>query len=134
MNCVFCKMVKGEVSCHKVFENKSILAFMDIHPINRGHVLVIPKRHVPDFYEIEEKLYNEPMARVKQISKAVYKVTKPKKIGLAVAGFDVPHTHVHIIPMHEYHDLTSKSLLEGKIATPTAEELKQIANQIKVKL
>lgn len=126
-DCIFCKIVKGELSSHKIYEDDFVFAFLDKHPINKGHILVVPKKHEPDFFNLDDKDYESLMAIVKKLSKLVNDKIKPRKVGLIVAGWDIPHAHIHIIPMHEYHDITSKSLLEGKRANPSDEELAETA-------
>lgn len=122
-NCIFCKISKGEIASHKVYEDDVIFAFLDKHPINPGHILVIPKKHEPDFYKLDDTTYQSLMSAVKKLSGLVHSKINPKKVGLIVAGWDVPHTHVHVVPMQNYHDVTSKSLIDGNRANPTDEEL-----------
>lgn len=129
--CAFCQIAEGQITCHKMFENDYCVAFMDKHPINPGHVLVIPKMHIPDFYDLPEKEYTELMLAVKQVAQGMELAVKPKKVGLIVAGFDVLHAHIHVIPMLDYHDITSKSLLEGKRSNPSSEELESMAKKLK---
>ena len=122
-DCIFCKISKGEIASHKVYEDEYTFAFLDRHPINPGHVLVIPKLHEPDFYKLENEAYIRLMDTVKKISAMVDKNFDPEKVGLIVAGWDVPHTHFHVVPMNDYNDITSKSIMEGNRANPTDEEL-----------
>lgn len=129
-NCIFCQLAQRNEKSHKIYEDESTFAFLDKHPINPGHILVIPKQHVSDFFDLDDDLYSKVWLAVKRISKIVNKVTKPKKVGVLVAGWDVPHTHIHIVPMHDYHDLTSKSLLEGKRTNPIDEELAEVATKL----
>lgn len=138
-NCIFCKIVAGEIPSYKVYEDKQTFAFLDIHPINPGHILVIPKKHEPDFYNLENEINRALFDTVKKLSKFVSEKINPKKVGLVIAGFDVPHTHVHIIPMHNPDDITSRSYIEGetnllsfkKRTAPTNEELNYIVNILK---
>lgn len=123
MDCRFCVIVADQASTHKVYEDDFSVAFLDIHPIREGHILVIPKAHQPDFYKLNDRDYRALMNTVKKMAALVDKTFHPHKVGLIVAGWDVPHTHVHIVPMHEYHDITSKALLEGERAHPSNEEL-----------
>lgn len=129
-DCKFCQIIRGEEKSFKVFENDFAFAFMDKHPINPGHILVIPKSHVLDFYKLDDEIYQELMKVVKELSAITKEKFSPKKVGLIVAGFDVPHTHIHIVPLHDYHDITSKSLMEGKRSNPTDKELSEAANLI----
>src|SRR3989344_4777828 len=130
-DCLFCKISRSEIPTHKIYEDDFIFAFLDKHPINPGHILVIPKTHEPDFYNLEEADYQALMTTVKKLSKLVSEKIHPKKVGLIVAGWDIPHTHVHIVPMQDYHDITSKSLIEGKRANPGDEEQEKIAEGLK---
>lgn len=131
MNCPFCKILKDEIPTHKIYEDEYALAFLDKHPINPGHVLVIPKKHEANFYKLDDDLYCKLMFAVKKLANVVNDLTQPKKVGLIIAGWDVQHTHVHIVPMHDYHDITSKSMLEGKRSNPSDEELKKITEELK---
>ncbi len=131
MDCIFCKIANNEISAHKIYEDNRVVAFLDKHPINPGHTLVIPKKHEPDLFNVEEEDYFHLMKVVKGLMKIVNNAVNPKKVGLVVAGLDVPHAHVHIIPMHDYHDITSKSLMEGKKANPSDEELADMAEKLK---
>jgi histidine triad (HIT) family protein len=126
-NCVFCKILAGEIPSYKVYEDSRVFAFLDIHPINPGHVLVIPKEHTPDFYNVSDENYTALMAAVKKIGALVQEKMQPKKMGLMVMGWDVPHAHVHVVPMRDYHDITSGRILEGKTTEPAAEELANVA-------
>lgn len=129
-NCIFCKIVAGEIPSYKVYEDSRVLAFLDIHPINPGHVLVIPKEHAPDFYIVSEENYTALMAAVKKIGALVQEKMQPKKVGLMAAGWDVPHAHIHVVPMEDYHDITSKRILERNTADPTTEELTRVAERL----
>lgn len=132
--CVFCQIIKKEIPSHQVYEDEYSFAFTDKHPINPGHLLVIPKKHVATFYEMEDDDFSKLMLTVKKLSNAVNKTFNPKKVGLIIAGWDVPHTHVHIVPMHDYHDITSKKMLEGVRSNPTEEELEETATEIRQNL
>jgi histidine triad (HIT) family protein len=129
-DCIFCKLISGEFPTNKVYEDEYTFAFLDVHPINPGHILVIPKIHVADFYNLDDTYYQAVMATVKKLSKVVHEKLNPEKVGLIVAGWDVPHAHIHVVPMHDSSDITSKSILEGTRANPTNEELAGIAQQL----
>jgi len=133
-DCIFCKLAGGETPTNKIYEDDATFAFLDKHPINPGHILVVPKTHEPDFYNLEDDIYQVLMSTVKKLSKVVDETFNPKKVGLIIAGWDVPHTHVHIIPMQDYNDITSKAMLEGKRANPTSEELVEVAKTLKLQL
>ena len=137
--CIFCKIVKKEIETHKVYENKYAFVFMDKHPINPGHLLVIPKDHVTSFYDMDEKLFLEVMKVVKRMGKIINIKLKPKKVGVISAGWDIQHTHFHLIPMKDYHDITSQQYIKSKIrfkefkemANPTEKVLEKIAKKLK---
>lgn len=130
--CIFCKLASREIPTNKVYEDELTFAFLDKHPINRGHILVIPKKHEPDFYKLDDESYQALMMTVKKLSSLVNEKIQPKKVGLIIAGWDVPHAHIHIVPMQDYHDITSKSMMEGKRANPSDEELAEVANILKI--
>lgn len=100
MNCIFCKIIENEIPAYKVWENESFLAFLDIKPINKGHVLLIPKKHFEEVFELDEDLYKEAFQIVKILSKPLKEETSAKKIGVIIEGFGVPHSHIHLIPIH----------------------------------
>lgn len=132
--CPFCQIIRGHAPAHVVYEDDATCAFLDRRPINSGHVLVIPRLHVADFYALEDDVYGRLMRTVKRIAAAVNALTRPRKVGLVVAGFDVPHTHVHVVPMHDYHDITSRAYLSGERATPTEAELARTADGVRAAL
>ena len=106
-DCIFCRIINREAHGHIVYEDGSVIAIMDANPSKPGHTLVIPKAHVPDFYNLEEDVYSRLMLTVKHLSIAVKRVTSPKKVGLLIVGFGVPHTHVHIIPLDHTDDIAT---------------------------
>ncbi len=105
-DCIFCKIVKGEIPCHKVYEDDDVLAFLDISPVNPGHTLVIPKRHYADLLELPEVESQRLIARVKKISPAVISGVEAQAFNLnlnngKVSGQEVAHVHWHIVPRFE---------------------------------
>lgn len=130
-DCIFCKIVSGSIPAAKVYEDAHVLAFLDISPVNEGHTLVIPKEHVPEFQDVEDTLYVEMLRVAQKIAKTL-KVTVPaERVGLSIVGYDVPHTHVHVIPLLDHFDITSKKVLDGTKGKPTSEELAATAEKIK---
>lgn len=102
-NCVFCKIVRGELPSNKVYEDDDTLAFLDIHPVNPGHTLVIPKKHVVDIFDIDEDLWGSVMRTAKRVAHALEKALDPVGINLGMnnragAGQDVFHAHIHVMP------------------------------------
>jgi histidine triad (HIT) family protein len=129
--CIFCAVIERAAGAFIVYENSHAVVFLDKHPINVGHVLVVPKRHVEAFYELDEESFVGLMLVVKRMASVIGAVYQAKKVGMLAAGFDVAHAHLHVLPMHDYHDITSKTILEGKRANPTEGELQQAAGEIK---
>ncbi len=130
-DCVFCKIINKEIPAHIVYEDNNCLVFADKNPVNPGHLLVIPKNHKEWFYQVDDQEFIELMKIVKKFSNIVQDVFKPVTTGLVIAGWEVPHTHVHIIPMHQEDDITSQAIINGTRGKPSDEELEKIANKIK---
>jgi histidine triad (HIT) family protein len=97
---IFTKIINGQIPCHKVYEDKLTFAFMDINPVQPGHVLVVPKAQIDHFDDLDDASYKTVWDTVKKIAKAQKKVFQTKRIGLQVVGLDVPHAHVHLIPFN----------------------------------
>jgi histidine triad (HIT) family protein len=97
-DCVFCKIVRGELPCYKVYEDEKFLAFLDIYPRTRGHTLVIPKTHYRWTYEVPE--FGSYWESALKVSKGMQKVLQPKFISFLTHGLDVPHAHIHILPRY----------------------------------
>jgi histidine triad (HIT) family protein len=103
---IFTKIIKGEIPSHKVYEDDLTLAFMDIHPITPGHVMVISKKQVDKYWELPEEDYRAVNDTVKKVCKRIEEVLRPARVGIKVIGIDVPHVHVHVFPfngMAEYN-------------------------------
>lgn len=130
-DCIFCKIVKKEIPASIAYEDTNVLAFMTIEAVNLGHVLVIPKQHYEHYYEMPQELFQTVMEKVYDISKAVKQIFNPEKVGMSVSGWEVPHAHIHVIPMTVPSDITSKKLLEGTALHPTEDERNDHAAKIK---
>jgi len=132
--CPFCAIVRGTEPAHVIYEDDQIIAFLDARPINPGHTLVIPKQHVPDFYQLADALYGEVLLEAKHLAKVIAQVTQPTKVGLVIAGFDVPHTHVHVVPMHDYHDITSRAFADPDRILPDETQLQAMAQRLRAEM
>lgn len=99
--CVFCNIVSGKIQAKKVFENDKFVGFFDISPLTPGHTLVVPKKHIGNFWDMDDKTAGELFTTVKNVSKRYMEKLKPQRVMLAVIGVDVPHVHVHVIPRYE---------------------------------
>jgi histidine triad (HIT) family protein len=105
MATLFTRIVKGEIPCHKIAENEKCLAFLDIHPIRLGHTLVIPKQEINYIFDVDDQLLAELMVFAKKIALALGQAVPCKRVGVMVAGLEVPHAHIHLIPMQAISDL-----------------------------
>jgi len=105
MSSIFSKIVSGEIPCYKVAENDKFLAFLDINPLAKGHTLVIPKQEIDYIFDIPDNLLGEMIIFAKQVAKAIEKAVPCKRIGIAVIGLEVPHAHIHLIPINHVGDI-----------------------------
>ncbi|MBA4852951.1 HIT family protein [Emticicia sp. BO119] len=112
MPSIFSKIVAGEISSHKIAETEDFLAFLDVFPCATGHTLVIPKKEVDYLFDLDDKLYTGLMQFAKQIEPAIRKAIPCKRIGIAVIGLEVPHAHVHLIPMNSMNDMNFNNKLK----------------------
>ena len=105
MASIFTKIIQGTIPCYKIYENTQVFAFLDIRPIHVGHALVVPKIEVDYFLDAEDSDYAAVFAATKVIGKAIHAATHCRRVGLMVQGFEVPHFHVHLVPMWKIGDL-----------------------------
>jgi histidine triad (HIT) family protein len=133
-DCPFCQIVQGAAHAYTLFKDAHTTAFLDLRPINPGHALVIPNEHEPDFFLLPDDLYADLMLSAKRLAPVVAAVTQPRKVGLVIAGFDVPHTHVHIVPMHDYHDITSRAFADLDRVAPTEAQFDEMAERMRREL
>jgi histidine triad (HIT) family protein len=105
MASVFSKIINGEIPAYKVAEDEYFLAFLDISPLSKGHTLVIPKKEVDYIFDLDDTLYPGLFAFAKKVAKAVKASVKCERIGVAVIGLEVPHTHVHLVPINHVGDI-----------------------------
>lgn len=128
MSSIFTKIVKGEIPSYKVAESENYLAFLDITPIRRGHVLVIPKEEVDYIFDLEDSQLNGLMIFAKEVAEKIKKVFPCKKVGITVIGLEVPHAHIHLIPINSLNDM---NFAQEKLKLST-EEFVDIANKIRL--
>lgn len=105
MSSIFSKIVKGEIPAHKVAENDSCLAFLDINPLRKGHTLVIPKTEVDYIFDLDKESYTRLWDFAREVSHKIRKVMPCERIGVAVIGLEVPHAHIHLIPINSIADI-----------------------------
>ena len=127
MASIFSKIVSGEIPCYKIAEDDNFLAFLDINPLAKGHTLVIPKKETDYIFELDDETLAGLHVFSKKVARAIDKVMDCKRVGIAVIGLEVPHAHVHLIPINGIYDIEFSKpklkLSEG--------EFKEIAEKIK---
>ena len=126
MSSIFTKIVNGEIPSYKIAETDNCLAFLDVFPLVKGHTLVIPKKEIDYIFDVDNELLAELHIFSKKVAKAIEKAIPCKRIGVAVIGLEVPHAHIHLVPLNKAGDLDfSNPKLEL-----SPEELKQIQSEI----
>ena len=129
MASLFTKIVRGEIPCHKIAEDEKFFAFLDVFPLVPGHVLVVPKKETDYIFDIDDADLAEMMVFAKQVAKLLKAAMPCKRIGVAVIGLEVPHAHIHLVPMNTADDL---NFTRPKLS-PSQEELKMVAEKIRAK-
>lgn len=130
MATIFTKIINGEIPSYKIAENDNFIAFLDINPIQKGHCLVVPKVECDYIFNNDDKTLSEILIFAKKVAKAIEKAIECKRIGLTVIGLEVPHTHIHLIPITKEKDI---SFTNTKL-TLSKEEFIEIAEKIKKNL
>lgn len=129
MSSIFTKIINGEIPCYKIAEDENFLAFLDVNPNAKGHTLCIPKQEINKIFEMEDDLYIGLMQFSKKIAVALEKTVPCKRIGMAVVGLEVPHAHVHLIPLNEMDEMR----FQNKVSL-TKDEFQALAESIKTNL
>ena len=126
MPSIFSKIVAGDIPCYKVAENENFLAFLDIFPLAKGHTLVIPKKETDYIFDMDSEEYKELWSFAQKVSKAQKKIIPCERIGVAVIGLEVPHAHIHLVPINGVSDIDfSRPKLQF-----AKEEMQQVASDI----
>ncbi len=126
MGGVFSKIIAGEIPCYKIDEDENCFAFLDINPNALGHTLCVPKKEVDKIFDLSEEDYNHLMQFSRKIALAIRQAIPCKRVGISVIGLEVPHTHVHLIPLQTMEDITFK-----KKVSLTLEEFETTAQKIR---
>ena len=126
MATIFSKIIAGEIPCYKVAEDEKNFAFLDINPVNKGHVLVVPKTENDYIFNLSDDDYQSLTMFARRVAKAIDKALPCKRVGVAVIGLEVPHAHIHLIPIVEEKDM----YLDKQKLTLPAEEMQAIADAI----
>lgn len=126
MSTLFTKIIKGQIPCYKIAENDFFLAFLDINPLVKGHVLVIPKIEIDYIFDLDDESLSNMIVFAKQVSSKIKNAFPCKKIGLSVIGLEVPHAHIHLIPINGINDMN----FSNQKLSLSSDELKEIALKI----
>jgi len=129
MSSIFTKIVNGEIPCYKIAEDEKFLAFLDVNPNAKGHTLCIPKQEINKIFDLEDDLYLGLLQFSKKIAVALEKAVSCKRIGMAVIGLEVPHAHVHLIPLNEMDEMR----FQNKVSL-TKEEFESIVKAVQANL
>jgi histidine triad (HIT) family protein len=116
-NCIFCKIVKKEISCAKIYEDRNSLAFLDIQPVSDGHILIVPKKHIIWMQDADDKTISEIFKLAKKLMKAIKNGIKCDYVQVSIVGKDVPHFHIHLIPRYfndGFPQFTTKKYQNGE--------------------
>lgn len=129
MSSIFTKIINGEIPAYKITEDENYLAFLDVNPNAKGHTLCIPKQEIDKIFDMEEEHYLGLMKFSRKVSKALEKTVPCKRVGMAVIGLEVPHAHVHLIPLNEMDEMR----FQNKVKL-SKEEFEELAGKIKANL
>ena len=129
MASIFTKIINGEIPCYKITENEDFIAFLDVNPNAKGHTLCVPKQEIDKIFDLDDNQFLALMNFSKTIAVALEKTISCKRVGMAVIGLEVPHTHVHLIPLNEMDEMR----FEKKVKFSN-EEMQEIAQKIKENL
>ena len=123
---IFSKIIAGDIPCYKVAENDKFFAFLDINPVNWGHTLVVPKKEIDYIFDIEDKDLGDMMVFAKKVAKAIKKAIPCRKVGVTVLGLEVPHAHIHLVPLQNEGDMDFKH----KISDPDPDRMAKLVASI----
>lgn len=125
MATIFSRIIKGEIPCYKIAENDEFFAFLDVNPIQKGHTLVVPKEEISYIFDINDDKLGRYMTFAKKVAAAIKAAIPCVKVGIAVVGLEVPHAHIHLVPLNEVNDMS----FEHKM-TLEKSEMQEIADKI----
>jgi len=126
MSSIFAKIINGEIPSHKVYEDDNFLAFLDIRPMVKGHILVIPKKEVDYLFDMNPEEYTSLLLAAQKVAKGIKKSVPCTKVGMTVIGLEVPHAHVHLMPINNVGDMSFKN----PVVEMTQSEMNQLAQLI----
>lgn len=123
---IFSRIIAGEIPCYKIAENDSFFAFMDINPVNWGHTLVVPKKETDYIFDMDDDELGDMMVFAKKVAKAIKAAILCRKVGVTVLGLEVPHAHIHLVPLQKEGDMDFRC----KISDPDPARMKELAEAI----
>lgn len=123
---IFARIASGEIPSYKIAEDERFFAFLDINPLAKGHTLVIPKKEIDYLFDMDEEMYKDLWQFAMKVAKAIKQVVPCIKVGVAVIGLEVPHAHIHLVPMNTMDDI---NFSRAKLSLP-ADEMKQLSDEI----
>jgi histidine triad (HIT) family protein len=126
---IFTQIIAGTIPCHRITETADFIAFLDIHPIATGHTLVVPKKEIDNLFDLDDALLSQYLLIAKPIAQAIHQAVPCKRVGILVAGLDVPHAHLHLVPIHTGADL---NFANARAADPN--DLQAVAARIRAHL
>jgi histidine triad (HIT) family protein len=127
MASIFTRIIQGEIPCHKIAENEKFIAFLDITPVAKGHTLVVPKMEVDYFFDMNDDLLSEINLFAKEVSVKLQRTVPCRRVGVAIIGLEVPHAHVHLIPLNTMADIN----FSAERLKMSNEELAMLAAEIR---
>ncbi len=127
---IFSRIIAGEIPCYKIAEDDRFFAFLDINPVNWGHTLIVPKREEDYIFDLSDEELGAMMVFAKKVAAAIKEAIPCRKVGVTVLGLEVPHAHIHLVPLKNEGDMN----FSNKISDPSPEKMKQIAAAITAKL
>ena len=130
MATIFTKIIEGEIPCHKIAETDRHIAFLDINPISEGHTLVVPKQEIDYFFDLPDELMQSTMDVSRSIARAIDEALDPLRTGVIVQGLEVPHAHVHLVPLYK----TTQVMALGHNVSVTEERMEELKEKISAKV
>lgn len=127
---IFSKIIKGDIPCYKIAEDDRFFAFLDINPVSWGHTLVVPKNETDYIFDLSDEEIGEMMKFAKRVAAGIKEAVPCRKVGMAVLGLEVPHAHIHLIPLTKEGDMDFKN----KVSDPDPERMRQVALAISSKI
>jgi histidine triad (HIT) family protein len=127
MASIFTRIIQGEIPCHKIAENDDFIAFLDITPVAVGHTLVIPKKEVDHFFDLDDQLLRDINLFAKDVAAKLQRAVPCRRIGVAIIGLEVPHAHVHLVPLNTMKDIN----FSAERVQMTQDELAELATKIR---